>query len=113
MTAGIGPIPRVYGYRSWGRKRRLRWIWVLLALCLVSYFLVSGDFGLYRMAHQAREKKAVQLEIEALRQRNAQLEEQIVLLRTDINYIEKLARERYGMVREGEKLFRIKPEPSK
>jgi cell division protein FtsB len=65
------------------------------------------------MAHQAREKKAVQLEIEALRQRNAQLEEQIVLLRTDINYIEKLARERYGMVREGEKLFRIKPEPSK
>ena len=97
--------------KAGGQKRRLRWIWVLLAWCLVCYIFVGGDYGLYRMIHQAREKRALQKEIEVIEKQNAHLEAQIALLQTDMEYIEKIAREQYGMVKEGETLYRIVPKP--
>lgn len=81
---------------------------MLLAVSLVCYFLVSGDFGLYRIAIQTREKRALEREIAQLRDQNARLEEEIVLLQSDMDYVEKLARERYGMVKPGERLFRVR-----
>jgi len=88
-------------------------VWVLLALCLLCYFFIAGDFGLYQMWHQGREKKALQREIEALRRENAELEARILRLKNDLDYIEKLAREEYGMVKKGETLYRIQPQPQK
>ena len=57
---------------------------MLLAFCLVCYIFVGGDYGLYRIIHQAREKKALQRENDAIRRRNAALEAQIALLETDM-----------------------------
>ena len=85
----------------------------MLALGLLSYFFVAGDFGLYQMWHQAREKKALDQEIEALRRENTELEARIHRLKNDLDYIEKLAREEYGMVKKGEALYRIQPESQK
>ena len=111
MTGKSRFMPGAYRSKARRQKRRLRWIWGLLALCLVCYIFVGGDYGLYRIIHQAREKKALQKEMDAIKTQNAQLKVEIALLETDMEYIEKIARERYGMVKKGERLYRILPKP--
>ena len=47
--------------------------------------------------------------IEALQARNAYLEEERRLLQTDPAYLEKVARRKMGLIRDGEKVYRIVP----
>lgn len=48
-----------------------------------------------------------------LQKRNEQLEQEKHLLETDPVYLEKVARKKMGLIREGEKVYRIVPPPAK
>ena len=51
--------------------------------------------------------------IEALQKRNVQLEEEQHLLATDPAYLEKVAREKMGLIRSGETVYKIVPPKTK
>ena len=54
-----------------------------------------------------RDMHAVEREVQALRAKQEQLTRSVDLLRNDPLYIEKLAREEMGMVREGETVLKF------
>jgi cell division protein FtsB len=76
---------------------------VVLAVCL-AVFGVKESVRAWQMRHDMR---AVEREVEALRAKQAELTRTVERLRNDPLYIEKLAREEMGMVREGETVLKF------
>ena len=52
---------------------------------------------------------AVQLEIESIAEENTRLQQEAELLEKDLGTIERIARERYGMVRPNESVYMVYP----
>jgi cell division protein FtsB len=76
---------------------------VVLAVGL-AVFGVKESVRAWQMRHDMR---AVEREVEALRAKQAELTGTVERLRNDPLYIEKLAREEMGMVREGETVLKF------
>jgi cell division protein FtsB len=81
-------------------------------LLFSSLFLVTmmalaiwGDHGVLEMWRRQSEVMQLAREIEAIEQENAKLGQEIERLRSDMHYIEKIAREELGLVRPGELIF--------
>lgn len=83
-------------------------------LGVVGYFAIfGGEYNAFeswqlerRLADEHAELERLEAEVEALRARADSLE-------TDPAMLERLARERYGMIREGERLYHfVEPEPA-
>jgi len=79
-----------------------------IVLCVIVF--VSGNYGLYRLIQVNAEQNQLEADIERLKLEQRELEETRERLRTDLGYIEKIAREKYGMIREGERVFILMPE---
>jgi cell division protein FtsB len=82
------------------------------ALLLSSLFLVAmmaltvwGERGLSAVWRKQHDIVRLVQEIEAIKHENSQLGREIQRLRSDMLYIEKLAREELGLVRPGELVF--------
>ena len=73
----------------------------------VVYIFLFGDYGVYRMWKQRKEIAELQRTIEALQLEQEGLKQEIYLLENDPEYIEKIAREKHGMIKEGEKIYKI------
>lgn len=73
---------------------------VLLLVFLPSYAKMQD---LKEKNHEYAER------IDVLQKRNAKLEEEHHMLENDPSYLEKVAREKMGLVREGEKVYRMVP----
>ena len=94
--------------RAHTQKRIMRWTLVLIAGVLLIIF-VFGDHGLYQLYRLKAERSANQLLITELRMKRENLEKEKLRLKTDMEYIERIARERYRMVKKGEKVFKVIP----
>ena len=70
-------------------------------------FLVSNDMGIVRWYQLRRERNQVKAEIDQLIQEEAELTNELDLLTNDKEYIKKIAREKFHMVKPGEKVFRV------
>lgn len=73
----------------------------LVAIILLIYFSTSFSRGFLAIKRIKEETKKTQERIEIIASSNKKLEEEIRLLKT-YEYIERLAREQLGMVKEGE-----------
>ncbi|MBL7067189.1 MAG: septum formation initiator family protein [Candidatus Marinimicrobia bacterium] len=94
--------------------RHLYWILGVLSLITVFIiFFVIGDYGLYQIYLLNRQKSQIQSHIEQLKAERDSLVAEIPRLENDLDYIEKLARERYRMAKKGEKVFRVIERPIK
>jgi cell division protein FtsB len=72
--------------------------------------VVLAVFGVkesVRAWQMRRDMRAVERELSTLRAQQADLAKTVDRLRTDPHYIEKLAREEMGMVREGETVLKF------
>ena len=87
------------------RKRRKR-LFLGIGIAILIYMFVGGDYGIYKIWSQKRRITQLEREIEALKVENAHLEREVSLLERDLSYVEKVARERYGMVKEGEIIYK-------
>jgi cell division protein FtsB len=67
-----------------------------------------GDKGLVELVKTRQDYRALETSLLRVRAENARLREQARLLREDADTIEKLARERLGLIKPGEKLFILK-----
>ena len=70
-------------------------------------FLVSNDMGIVRWYQLRRERNQVKAEIDQLIQEEAELTNELDRLTNDKEYIKKIAREKFHMVKPGEKVFRV------
>jgi cell division protein FtsB len=77
------------------------------ALILLLLSAVYGQHGLVHLRHlQARERELEQLTFQ-LQQRNEKLRQRIRRLESDDALIERLARERLGLVKKGDLIYRV------
>ncbi len=77
------------------------------ALALLVVAAVYGEHGLIHLLRMRTEQAALEHTAFDLQQRNEQLRERIQRLRSDDRYLERLARERLGLVKKGEIMYRV------
>ncbi|MCC6347869.1 MAG: septum formation initiator family protein [Nitrospirales bacterium] len=81
---------------------------VSAALLYVCSTLVFGDMGFIKYYHLTKVRKKIESEIGALEKENHALRTQVGALKEDHFYIEKHAREEYGLARPDEYIFQFK-----
>jgi len=84
---------------------------VIIVVGCISLLLFS-DRGLINLWSLKKEKLEIQNEINSLRNQIAMLEKEEEKLKFDENYIEKIAREKFKMVKPGERVFKVTDEQS-
>ncbi|MBT4554112.1 MAG: septum formation initiator family protein [Candidatus Marinimicrobia bacterium] len=70
---------------------------------------IFGDHGLFQLYKLKQERKKVQEHITQLRENREELISEKNRLENDLDYIEKLARERFRMAKPGERVFKVIP----
>ena len=78
-----------------------------LILIIGGLFLVSNDIGIIRWYQLHRERNQVKAEIDQLIQEEEELTNKLDRLTNDKEYIKKIDREKFYMVKPGEKVFRV------
>ena len=68
---------------------------------------IFDDLGLLKWYSLRKERIRIQYEIDELIQQEAHLTEEISKIKSDDTYLEKIAREKFQMVKPGEKVFRV------
>ncbi len=87
----------------------------ILAMIVLSLLFVVFAPGRGLLSHY-KLKKEVRILVhdnETLQQRNAELAEEIKRLKNDEAYLERLAREKYGMLKKNEEVYELKTSHSK
>jgi cell division protein FtsB len=88
-------------------KTRRRAIVVIIGTLLVSYVLLNnrGVIARIRLEHQ---RQAMVEKVRAAEEETKRLQSYLKALDGDKKTIEKVAREKYGMAREGETVYKVK-----
>tara|TARA_B100000131_G_scaffold199373_1_gene191572 strand:- start:371 stop:664 length:294 start_codon:yes stop_codon:yes gene_type:complete len=84
---------------------------VIIIVGCISLLLFS-DRGLINLWSLKKEKLEIQNQINDLRNQIAMLEKEEEKLKFDEKYIEKIAREKFKMVKPGERVFKVADEKS-
>ena len=84
--------------------------WTLFGI-IALYYLSFNDYGIVRHFRTKKELKQIQIKIEKLENQQNDIKLTIGKLETNYDYIEKLAREKFNLVKEGEELYIIKKSP--
>ena len=74
---------------------------------LMALTFIFGDHGILQLFKLKREKAKIQDHIIELREEKEELVLEKHRLEIDLDYIEKLAREKYRMAKPGEKVFKV------
>jgi cell division protein FtsB len=102
-----------YYRKSPGRfslRKHLRNRWLLLGILVglpLMLYVFFGSHGLLQRFRLEQEKSDLEAKIIVAEKENERLGIEAKALDTDLNVIEKVAREKYGMAREGETVYRI------
>ena len=88
------------------QKQFFKGVVFLISFSLVIIF-IFGDHGLLKLYKIKSERKMIQKKITALRLERKNLKGEKIKIENDLKYIEKIAREKYKMVKPGEKIFKI------
>ncbi|MCJ7496808.1 MAG: septum formation initiator family protein [candidate division Zixibacteria bacterium] len=95
------------------QRKILRRLLFLLFLASVFYLYFGGNYGFLRILSLKKEKESIILETKRLQAQNMDLELEKEKLKNNPFYIEKVARERYGMAKEDEVIYKfIQPQDS-
>ena len=90
------------------QRKFIRGILLLIGATLIIIF-IFGDHGLFQLHKLKQERKEVQKHITQLRENRETLISEKNRLENDLEYIEKLSREKYRMAKPGEKVFKVIP----
>ena len=89
--------------RKWSRRIVNYGLGAVLSLTL--FFLVFGEWGLVHYRRLVEERRLLEERSQALQRENELLRDKIYRIRKDDRYLEKLAREEFGLAREGETIY--------
>jgi cell division protein FtsB len=93
--------------RTASKRRTAKKVLLLLAFAFVAYRFFAGPYGFLEIHKLWKEKNSLEEESKALQAELIDMEIEKQRLTDDAFYLEKQARERLGMVREGEKVYRV------
>ncbi len=81
--------------------------------CLIALitFAIYGEHGLRHLQRLRQHQASLEEMAFQLQQNNERMQQHIWKLQHDDRYLERLARERLGMVRPGEITYRLRPAP--
>ena len=88
------------------QKHLYKGIVFLIFFCFTIIF-IFGDHGLLKLYNIKNERKLIQKKIAQLREEKEKLKNEKSRIENDLSYIEKIAREKYKMVKPGEKIFKV------
>ena len=90
------------------RKKIKNRLYVLILILVFGFlYLVYTDFGIKKLVTVKKEKYNLQTQIQSLMNQQLAIQSEITKLKLDTMYIEQLAREKFLMVRPGEKVFKV------
>jgi len=99
----------VIGWSKKQLKKRNVFISLLIIIPALSFVTFSSRGIVTRMSLES-EKQAMQKKVDEASEEQKRLQQQSKALDNDPKAIEKVAREKYGMVREGETVYKVKKE---
>ena len=88
------------------QKQFLQGLVLLICLSLIIVF-IFGDHGLLKLYKIKQKRKKIQDNISQLRNEKEKVRNEKNKIENDLDYIEKIAREKYKMVKPGEKIFKV------
>lgn len=88
------------------KRKNKSWILVVLILGGLAMFTFN-DLGLLKLYSLNKERHAIQINIDEMVIQQDLISEQVWKLQNDPEYIQKIAREKFQMVRPGEKVFKV------
>jgi cell division protein FtsB len=86
---------------------KLRWLMLPLVAGAAYYALFGGEYSLMEMRRLEREQTAEANRLEQTRSEVTVLRARADSLEKDSAALERIARERFGMIRKGERLYRF------
>lgn len=93
-----------------GIFKNLYLILTIIVFLLVLLVLTFSDQGFYDYYKSKNKLKELQYTIDSLKKVNDSLSIEIELLKSNPGKIEQVAREKYGLIKPGEKIYKIKIE---
>lgn len=87
------------------------WLVLFLTVGLFLFYSAVGERGLIRLHQMVTQRNDLRSSVSSLQESNAQLAEQVRLLRDDPATIEYFARTELGMVRTGETVYILSERP--
>lgn len=97
-------------FKSVGRglfKTRRRGI-ITIAFTILIFYLLFDNKGIIARIRLELRKQEMTEKVQQAEQETQQLQSELKMLQGDKKTIEKVAREKHGMVREGETVYRVK-----
>jgi len=80
---------------------------ILVTILAFLFIILFSEHGLFDYFKLKRQINAANQAIGKLESENVQLKAQVDRLQKDDRYLEELARQKYGFIKEGEKVYRI------
>ncbi|MFC1650229.1 septum formation initiator family protein [Candidatus Latescibacterota bacterium] len=89
------------------KHKPARLFFAAVIILIVLYVSFGFSKGLYKIWRLSRIKSSEEKILESATEEKKQLELEIEKLKNDSLYIEEIAREEYGMIKDGEEVFQI------
>ena len=80
---------------------------ILIIFLIGSFYVVTHDLGLARLIEIKQEKTRLETSINQLTRQQIKLNNEITNLKTNKEYIEQIAREKFMMAKPDEKVFKV------
>ncbi|MDR3666932.1 MAG: septum formation initiator family protein [Ignavibacteriaceae bacterium] len=94
---------------SFLKKINIKFTLVLIVIFAATMFLLFNNFGLIKYMQLQKEVSETKMEMQIVNEQNRLLKNEVDSLERKVPAkIEKTAREKYGMIRKGEKVIDIK-----
>lgn len=90
-------------------RKRSRYLFFIGGILILSSIFLFGNHGLIRFYQLQKQKQELIRRIAELKEEQTRLKEEINMLQNNYYYIEKIAREKYQMGKEGEKIYFMIP----
>lgn len=99
------------GIRNYLRqhKRQLTIAGYVVTALYLLFSLIFSDLGLLKYYSMKKDHNRLSHEISQLDSSNKSMREEVTKLKTDPDYIESIARDKLGLVKEGEKVYKFQP----
>ena len=89
------------------KKKRLVIGSILILFIVIAIIILSGDQGIFTMYKTYRRMQGMQQELRQSQETIDSLNAEIIRLQNDTDFIEKIAREKLGMAKKNEKMYKF------
>lgn len=86
-------------------RKKVTWVFGGFVAVILVLPMIFGDMGFIPYVKMQRTQQNMEAELERLKTENQELEQRVQSLRSDSETIERIARQRLGLVRPGEVVF--------